>query len=73
MEDKFAFRRLGDAEEPMDMRLYHDTCKYVETVLETFNQSLSVADWERVVRDVYNQMKFLVPTPPSANPQPTGD
>lgn len=56
-------------ENNMDRRLYHETCKYVERVQETFGQTLSVESWERVVKKVYNAMKFLVP-PDSAGPAP---
>jgi hypothetical protein len=46
---------------PADMRLYHATCKYVEQIQEVFNQTLSVQEWERTVRKVYESMEFLIP------------
>lgn len=40
--------------------LYQETCRYVERIQESFNQVLSVEEWESTVQEVYLAMKFLV-------------
>ena len=47
--------------------LYHETCRYVERLQETFNQILSVEEWESTVQEVFLAMKFLTRRSDSAN------
>lgn len=57
----------------MDERaLYHETCRYVERIQETFGQTLSVEEWERTVEAVMKEMRFLVRRAVSAS-APPGD
>ena len=61
-----------DLKSDAERLLYQETCRYVERLQESFNQVLSVEEWESTVQEVYLAMKFLIRRHSAGAPQNEG-